>query len=60
MNIREKNKILKSHEESPELLVFTSINQAKLYNRTLMGGSAVRGTIPKGKYTVTQIKHVAK
>ena len=59
MLIREGKQICNTEEKTK--LVFSSINQAKLYNRTKLDGKAINGKIQTKDFaTVETVKHVAK
>lgn len=59
MLIREGKQICNTEEKTK--LVFSSINQAKLYNRTILAGKAINGVISKEDFnTVETVKHIAK
>lgn len=59
--IRNGKQILQTTEDQQHLMVFTSVNQAKLYNRTKLGGVAIKGTFKVAQnHTSEVIKHVAK
>lgn len=63
--IRDGKKILQITVEDDvvkhHLMVFASINQAKLYNRTILAGKAIIGVISKGDFDTSEvIKQVAK